>query len=71
MALLKMNNLLGDSQKMFGTQAWVNDTDDLRGRIDNILAMISLGQKLGCDMTAEIIASTPLFIPTEPLPKTP
>ena len=71
MALLKMNNLLNDPEKMFGTQAWVNHTDDLRGRIDSILAMISLGRKLGCDMNAEIIASTPLFIPTEPLPKIP
>jgi hypothetical protein len=66
MALLKMNSLLTDPLKMYGTQAWFNHQDDLRGRLANINAMISLGQKLGCDMTPEILASTPLYIPPAP-----
>lgn len=66
MALLKMNNLLTDPLKMYGTDKWFNHQDDLRGRLANINAMISLGQKLGCDMTAEILASMPLYIPGAP-----
>ncbi|HEV7606575.1 MAG TPA: RHS repeat-associated core domain-containing protein [Steroidobacteraceae bacterium] len=66
MAQLKMNNLLNDRLKMYGTDGWFNHQDDLRGKLNNIFAMISLGQKLGCDMTAETIAATTLMIPTAP-----
>ena len=66
MALVKMNNMLIDNGKMFGTDKWWPHGDDLRGRINNIFAMISLGQKLGCDMTREVVASAALFIPLAP-----
>jgi hypothetical protein len=66
MALLKMNNMLNDPQKMYGTAKWFTHADDLRGRINNIFAMISLGRRLGCDMTAETIATATLLVPSEP-----
>lgn len=66
MALLKMNNMLIDPGQMYGTDKWFTHADDLRGRIDNIFAMISLGQKLGCDMTEEVLATATLLVPSEP-----
>ena len=75
-----MNNMLQDPSKLFtlaydvpnkaltGTSTtWVGHRPGLQGMIDNINAMISLGQRMGCDMTAEIIASSTLYIPNAPL----
>ncbi|SHM96323.1 RHS repeat-associated core domain-containing protein [Rhizobacter sp. OV335] len=79
-ARVKMNNMLQDPSKLFtlaydvpnraltGTSTtWVGHRPGLQGMIDNINAMISLGQRMGCDMTAEIIASSTLYIPNAPL----
>ncbi|MEJ1096028.1 MULTISPECIES: RHS repeat-associated core domain-containing protein [unclassified Pseudoxanthomonas] len=65
-ARVKMNEMLIDKGKMFATPRWGTHGDGLRGRLANIAAMISLGQKLGCDMSAEIAAATGLFLPGAP-----
>lgn len=75
----KLEEMLNDDQKLFtnafstpnpsvtGTNTtWVGHRADLGGRIVNILAMISLGQKLGCDMSAEIALASNLFVPLFP-----
>ena len=63
MARLKMNNMLIDPYDLSGTAGWSTHASDLSGRILNIAAMISLGEKLGCDMTMEKKAAGSLFIP--------
>ncbi|WP_408952764.1 RHS repeat-associated core domain-containing protein [Lysobacter sp. Hz 25] len=65
-ARVKMNAMLIDRDKMYGKTGWVTHTADLKGRLDNIAAMISLGQKVGCDMSAEIALATDLFLPSVP-----
>ena len=65
-AKIKMNDLLVDKLGLFGSDAWFNHQDNLRGRINKIFAMISLGQKLGCDMTPEILATADLLVPSAP-----
>ncbi|WP_440467306.1 RHS repeat-associated core domain-containing protein [Pseudomonas sp. YH-1] len=67
MARLKMNNMLNDPGKMYGTTGWDTHASDLNGRLANIAAMISLGDKMGCDMTAEKAAFATLFVPSTPL----
>jgi hypothetical protein len=69
MARLKMNNMLNDPEGMY-TKAfnrWTNHANDLSGRLESIAAMISLGQKMGCDMSAEATLAATLFVPTAPL----
>jgi hypothetical protein len=56
-----------DPGKMFGTKGWTTHREDLMGRLNGINAMISLGQKMGCDMTQEIVLSTALYIPLRPI----
>ena len=65
-AIPKMNNMLND-QTMFGMPGWQTHGNDLMGRISQINAIISLGQKMGCDMSAEIAASSVLYVPNVPL----
>jgi len=67
MARIKMNNMLNDQGSLFGTQGWVTHGNDLSGRLANIAAMISLGEKMGCDMTVEKAAFASLFVPSKPL----
>lgn len=69
-ARIKMTAMLVDNDKMylnhFATK-WTNHANDLRGRLDSIAAMISLGQKMGCDMSDEILNAATLFLPLKPL----
>ncbi|MGS0601948.1 hypothetical protein ACQEPW_005435 [Xanthomonas oryzae pv. oryzicola] len=65
-ALIKMNDMLRDKGGMFGTSKWDTHAAGLQGRLDNISAMISLGQKLGCDMSAEIAIFANLSMPRMP-----
>jgi RHS repeat-associated protein len=66
-AKVKINEMLTDKDGMFGKPGWVTHGDGLRGRIDNIRAMISLGIKLGCDMSLEIAMAEGMQIPGKPL----
>jgi RHS repeat-associated protein len=66
-ARTKMNRMLTDPNGLYGTEGWFNHQDDLRGRVGKIFNLISLGQKMGCDMTEEIIATTGLMVPNAPL----
>jgi RHS repeat-associated protein len=47
---------------------WVGHARDLDGRINNIWAMISLGRKMGCDMSSETTAAMTLLTPGAPNP---
>ncbi|WP_175537065.1 RHS repeat domain-containing protein [Ralstonia sp. NFACC01] len=78
-AKVKMNNMLYDTMlykyaydtpnpAVTGTNTtWKGHADDLDGRISNIWAMISLGRKMGCDMSAETAAAMTLLTPGAPL----
>jgi len=66
MARLKMNNMLNDDGGLYGTAGWGTHASDLNGRLANIAAMISLGEKMGCDMTTEKAAAITLFAPSAP-----
>lgn len=61
----KINAMLND-RTMFGTKKWDNHATNLRGRIDRLAAIISLGIKLGCDMSAEMVLMTALYVPNSP-----
>jgi hypothetical protein len=65
-AKVKMRDMLLDPKKMFGEAGWATHRSNLIGRIENINAMISLGQKMGCDMTQEILLSADLYVPLRP-----
>jgi YD repeat-containing protein len=78
-AKVKMENMLSDPSRLFqfaffeanptvtGTNTtWSGHADDLHGRISSIWAMISLGRKMGCDMSAETTAALTLFVPAAP-----
>ncbi len=58
--------MLADRDGLFGGPGWMTHAGDLTGRIAQINALISLGQKMGCDMSAEIVRSMHLKIPTVP-----
>lgn len=47
---------------------WVGHARDLDGRINNIWAMITLGRKMGCDMSSETSAAMTLLTPGAPNP---
>lgn len=47
---------------------WMGHADDLNGRINNVWAMITLGRKLGCDMSSETSAAMTLLTPSAPNP---
>lgn len=64
----KMRNLLKDKNNLFGTQGWTTHINDLNGKIGRINNMISLGEKMGCDMTAQRLASKELAVPDAPRP---
>ncbi len=68
-ATVKMNNMNLDVGNMFeeSFHHWVNHREDLHGRVANIYAMINLGNKLGCDMSAETAAAAILTVPIAPL----
>lgn len=66
-ARMKMDAMVVDESGMFGGSRWGAHAADLRGRLDNIAAMISLGPKLGCDKDAEIAAAAGLSLPSGPL----
>lgn len=51
---------------MYGTAGWGTHASDLSGRLANIAAMISLGEKMGCDMTTEKVVAATLFLPSAP-----
>ncbi len=65
-AKVKMRDMLIDKAGMFGGPGWTTHRANLDGRISNINAMISLGQKMGCNMTQEILLSADLYIPMRP-----
>ena len=65
-ALPKVEDMLADEGGMFGTQGWRNHAINLMGRIDQLSAIISLGQKMGCDMSSEIVRASQLWIPSVP-----
>jgi RHS repeat-associated protein len=68
-AMRKMDNMYADRSGMFGNAGWDTHGKDLMGRIDQINAIISLGQKMGCDMSAEIVRSMVLRVPNSPRAK--
>ncbi|MDM5182028.1 hypothetical protein PO883_33175, partial [Massilia sp. DJPM01] len=45
---------------------WTGHIDDLNGRTNNIWAMITLGRKMGCDMSAETAAAMTVHTPGAP-----
>jgi hypothetical protein len=45
---------------------WLGHADELANRIAWIQAMISLGKKMGCDMTTEEVMASTLFVPRAP-----
>lgn len=47
---------------------WIGHADDLNGRINNVWAMITLGRKMGCDMSNETSAAMTLLTPGAPNP---
>jgi hypothetical protein len=65
----KVDNMLKNPGGMFGGRGWQTHSADLMGRINNINAIISLGQKMGCDMSDEIRLSNAIYVPTTPAPK--
>jgi RHS repeat-associated protein len=64
-ARIKMDNMLNDTT-LYQNPGWITHTADLRGRLDAINAMISLGKKMGCNMKAEELAAASLYIPSMP-----
>ncbi|WP_145478243.1 hypothetical protein [Stenotrophomonas rhizophila] len=66
-ARTKMDAMIVDKGGMYGASGWATHAADLRGRLENIAAMISLGNKLGCDMSAEMAAAAGLYLPGRPL----
>lgn len=62
----KVNDMLND-KTMFGTPGWNTHKTNLIGRIDQIGAIISLGQKMGCDMSTEIMLASAIYVPNAPL----
>ena len=65
-ARAKMNDMLVDKSGMYGSPKWTTHANGLQGRLQNIAAMISLGRKMGCDMSAEEALATSLFLPSMP-----
>jgi RHS repeat-associated protein len=77
-AKIKMINMLDDkllfrnaykipNPAVTGTNTtWLGHVDDLDGRIASIWIMISLGRKLGCDMSSETAAALTLLTPGAP-----
>ena len=64
---LYANAFSSPNPSVTGSQTtWLNHADDLQGRLANIAAMISLGQKMGCDMSAEAAMASALFVPIAP-----
>jgi len=75
----KMNNMLNDKtlfRNAYSTPnpmvtksptTWLGHKADLEGRINNIASIISLGKKMGCDMTLEELAAQAIYLPFEPL----
>jgi RHS repeat-associated protein len=66
MASTKMEDMLKDDKKMFGTVGWTNHANNLSGRLGRISAMIALGIKSGCDMSEEILLASTLSVPAAP-----
>lgn len=80
-ARVKMNNMLNDdpirglyrdaysqpNPAVTGTNTtWMGYVDDLDGRRGSIWAMIALGRKMGCDMSAEATAAATFYTPGAP-----
>jgi RHS repeat-associated protein len=62
----KLNNMLTDKDGLFGGIGWKTHRADLSGRISSIMAMISVGKKMGCDMASEEAKAATLFLPLVP-----
>lgn len=45
---------------------WTGHIDDLNRRTNNIWAMITLGRKMGCDMSTETAAAMTIHTPGAP-----
>ena len=65
-ARVKVEDMLVDKNSLFGQPGWGTHTAGLAGRIKQINVMISLGIKMGCDMSQEIIDAATLYIPSAP-----
>jgi hypothetical protein len=65
-AKMKMTDMLGDRNALYGKAGWATHAAGLEGRIQNIKAIISLGEKLGCDMSSVKSRASELFVPTMP-----
>lgn len=65
-ARVKMAAMHQDKGGLFGTIGWTTHATDLAGRINTIRSMISLGQKMGCDMSKEIGDLAGLMVPKIP-----
>lgn len=68
-AVPKMQNMLLDPRGLFGSVGWITHGEDLAGRISQVNAIISLGEKLGCDMSQEKLRAAMLAVPIRPIPK--
>lgn len=68
-AFPKMEDMLMDKGGMFNGPGWITHAEGLRGRINNINAMITLGQKMGCDMSEQVIRTMQLQVPSSPRSK--
>lgn len=67
---VKMNQMLSDVDKLYVNDfggGWTNHGNNLRGRLNKIREMINLGNKMGCNMTAEYSAYIMLSVPGAPL----
>ncbi|MCM5681571.1 type IV secretion protein Rhs [Schlegelella sp. S2-27] len=79
MAYQKMGHMQRDPGNLFGNAysspnpsitgtatTWIGHQRDLIHRIETINSMISLGQRMGCDMTPEIIRAMGVHVPNTP-----
>ncbi len=68
-AEIKMEDMLADVEFMYPGIEWGNHYKNLLGRWKAIRGMISLGEKMGCDMSAERARFNRLMVPNAPRPK--
>jgi len=68
-AKAKIDAMLRDDLGMFGGPRCITHANDITGRINNINAIISLGEAIGCDMSTEKSRAKALAVPSAPNPK--
>ena len=68
-ARIKRMAMLNDKGGMFGHVGWATHAADLAGRLANIHAMISLGEKMGCPMSDQRRKLREISVPNSPSSK--